>query len=81
MVDDRTEEEHFRITHELIAVMLRVRRAGITVALKVLESRSMIKSEHRRITVLDRQALILLTRGTYGPAEVEYGRLKSISLG
>lgn len=81
MVDDRTEEEYFRITHELIAVMLGVRRAGITVALKVLESRAMIRSEHRRITVLDRQALISLTRGTYGPAETEYSRLTGISLG
>lgn len=81
MVDDRTEEDHFRVTHEFLAMMLGVRRAGVTVALKILEAQSMIRSEYREIFVLNRCALIALTRGAYGPAEVEYSRLTGIPIG
>jgi CRP-like cAMP-binding protein len=79
MVDDRTDLNHFRVTHEFLAMMLGVRRAGVTVALNLLESQNMIKSEYREIFVLDRDALINLTQGTYGPAEAEYSRLTGIS--
>ncbi|MBZ5763680.1 Crp/Fnr family transcriptional regulator [Rhizobium sp. VS19-DR104.2] len=75
MVDDRVDGHHFRITHEFIAMTLGVRRAGVTVALKLLEMRLLIKIQRREIFLLDRQRLIDLTKGTYGPAEIEYTRL------
>lgn len=81
MVDDRTDEDHFRVTHEFLAMMLGVRRAGVIVAIKMLEAQSMISSEYREICVFDRGALIALTRGAYGPAEVEYSRLTGIAIG
>jgi CRP-like cAMP-binding protein len=80
MVDDRTDHDHFRVTHEFLAMMLGVRRAGVTVALKMLESRNMIRSNYGEITVVDRPAIIALTNGGYGPAELEYLRLTGISL-
>lgn len=75
MVDDRVDEHRFRVTHDFIATILGVRRAGITVALKFLEVHLLIKVQRREIFVLHRQGLIDLTKGTYGPAEVEYKRL------
>ncbi|MCD2173635.1 Crp/Fnr family transcriptional regulator [Rhizobium sp. C4] len=75
MVDDRIDDHRFRVTHEFIAIILGVRRAGVTVALKRLEEQRLIKIERREICVLDRDGLINLTMGSYGPAEVEYQRL------
>lgn len=75
MVNDRIDDHHFRVTHEFIAMILGVRRAGITVALKLLEMRLLIKIQRREIFVLDWQGLSDLTKGGYGPAEVEYNRL------
>lgn len=81
MVDDRTDDNRFRVTHEFLAMMLGVRRAGVTVALNILGSRGMIKLERREIFVLDRDALTQLTRGSYGTAEIEYSRLTGIPIG
>lgn len=75
MVDDRVDDHHFRVTHEFIAMILGVRRAGVTVGLRHLESQLLIKIQHREIHVLDRHGLTNLTMRTYGPAEIEYSRL------
>jgi len=80
MVDDRVDHDNFFVTHEFLAMMLGVRRPGVTVALQILESRHLIKSQRGEIVVKDREGLIALTKGTYGPAEVEYERLIGIPL-
>lgn len=80
MVDDRLDHDSFVITHEFLAMMLGVRRPGVTVALHILESRHLIKSKRGEIVVKDRERLISLTKGTYGPAEEEYERLIGIPL-
>ena len=81
MVDDRVDQDSFFVTHEFLAMMLGVRRPGVTVALQILESKLLIKSQRGEIVVKDRDGLISLTKGTYGPAEEEYERLTGIRMG
>ncbi|MCF1478982.1 Crp/Fnr family transcriptional regulator [Agrobacterium vitis] len=81
MVDDRVDHGSFLVTHEFLAMMLGVRRPGVTVALQILESSHLIRSQRGEIVVKDREGLIRLTKGTYGPSEEEYERLTGIRLG
>jgi len=80
MVDDRVDNDRFFVTHEFLGMMLGVHRPGVTVALQILESSRLISSQRGEIIVKDREGLISLTKGTYGPAEEEYERLTGIPL-
>jgi len=75
MVHDRADEDMLPITHEFLAVMVGVRRSGITVALHKLEGDHMIQSKRGRVLVRDRQKLVEFAKGFYGSAEQEYARL------
>jgi CRP-like cAMP-binding protein len=75
MVHDRMDGDRFSLTHEFLAVMLGVRRPGVTVALHILEGKGLIRSNRAEITVIDREGLIALADGSYGVPEREYDRL------
>ncbi|MER9641531.1 Crp/Fnr family transcriptional regulator [Mesorhizobium sp. M0239] len=75
MCDDRVPGEHLAITHEFLAIMLGVRRPGVTVALQLLEGRALIRSRRGEIVIRDRAGLLELANGSYGEAEAEYARL------
>ena len=75
MYHDRIDGDHFPVTHELLAMMLNVRRAGITTALHLIEGEHAVRSTRGTIKVLDRTALIKLAGGSYGVPEAEYERL------
>jgi CRP-like cAMP-binding protein len=76
MWQDRLEDNRtFAITHEFIALLLGVRRQGVTDALHVLEGRRLIRSSRGMVTILDRQGLLDMADGFYGVAEAEYTRL------
>jgi hypothetical protein len=75
MAHDRSEEDTLGITHDLLSVMLGVRRAGVTTALQRLEDRQAVKLERGKITVVDRQKLKDLAGPFYGPAETAQTRL------
>lgn len=76
MVGDRLGES-FQITHEFLAVMLAVRRAGVTRALQDLESRGVIRTMRGVVVITNREGLTAFTNGTYGVAEREYDALLS----
>jgi len=57
MTHDRVHDEAFELTHEFLAVMLGVRRAGVTVAMGVLQSAGIVRYSRGRVTVLDRPRL------------------------
>jgi len=57
VTDDRVAAQHFELTHEFMAQMLGVRRAGVTVALGVLQREGMVRASRGRVTVLDRERL------------------------
>jgi CRP-like cAMP-binding protein len=75
MVHDRTDGMMISLTHEFLAVMLGVRRAGVTVALHLLEGKGLIRSTRRQIVILNRRGLIEEAHGCYGAAGEEYRRL------
>ncbi len=75
MCRDRIEGDELAITHEFVAVMLGVRRPGVTLAFQALEARGLIYTSRGKIDVVDRMGLEQLADGFYGVAEREYGRL------
>jgi CRP-like cAMP-binding protein len=75
MAHDRFEQGDFPFTHRFIAMMLGVRRAGVTDALHILEGRGLIKARRGQITVIDRKGLHATADPSYGVPEAEYARL------
>jgi CRP-like cAMP-binding protein len=75
MVHDRFDGNAIPITHEFLALMLGVRRPGVTMALHLLEGARLVRSTRALVTVLDREGLIEAAGGSYGVPEAEYERL------
>jgi CRP-like cAMP-binding protein len=74
MWQDRLQTPHLTITHEFLALLLGVRRQGVTVALHELEGKGLIKGTRNQVTILDRQGLLVLAGGFYGVPEADYDR-------
>ncbi|MBG1232640.1 Crp/Fnr family transcriptional regulator [Aestuariivirga litoralis] len=74
MCQDRLDTAEFVITHEFLSQTLAVRRAGVTVALQVLEGQNAIKSMRGKVRILDRPSLLKIAGGAYGVPENEYQR-------
>lgn len=77
MYEDRSNAPEFTITHEFVALILAVRRSGVTEALNELEGQNLIRATRGHITVLDRSGLKAIAGGAYGVPEKEYKRLLS----
>jgi len=75
MAHDRVEGNHLTLTHEFIALMLNVRRAGVTEGLQGLTSKGLISAKRGQIAVEDRAGLEARANGLYGIPESESLRL------
>jgi CRP-like cAMP-binding protein len=75
MARDRHRSNSLPLTHELLAVMLGVRRPGVTVALSEFSRRGLIVRYRGQIEIVDPGGLFVLANGYYGMAEGEYDRL------
>jgi CRP-like cAMP-binding protein len=64
MASDRVEGE-LKLTQEFLAMMLGVRRPGVTVALQALERERLITHKRGVITILNRDAMVKRSNGTY----------------
>ena len=72
---DRVEGDHIELTHEFMAMMLAVRRSGVTVTLHALEGSGCIKAKRGLVTVTSREKLEEIAGDSYGAPEAEYRRL------
>lgn len=75
MAHDRTDGDALPLIHEFLALMLGVRRSGVTVAIHSLEGRGLIRATRGNIVVLDRGGLEDAANASYGVPEAEYRRL------
>lgn len=75
MVHDRVDGDEIPLVHDFFSWMLAVRRAGVTESFKNLRSHGCIETERGLVRILDRNMLIELASGSYGPAEAEYEKL------
>jgi CRP-like cAMP-binding protein len=72
MCHDRVSGDLLELTHEFMAMMLGVRRAGVTVALHTLEGTGAIRASRGRVVVMNRERLEELAGDCYGRPEAEY---------
>jgi CRP-like cAMP-binding protein len=75
MCQDRVGSDELPLVHEFIALMLGVRRAGVTETLHILEGGGMIKATRGQVTIRDRAKLVETASSSYGVPEAEYERL------
>jgi CRP-like cAMP-binding protein len=75
MAHDRTGDKTLPLTHEFLALMLGVRRSGVTEALQSLKRRALIETGRNQIVVLSRNGIEKMAGASYGVPEKEYRRL------
>jgi CRP-like cAMP-binding protein len=75
MMHDRIDGDEAPLTHDFIALMLGVRRPGVTDALHALEGKGLVRSTRGVIRIVDREGLEALATGIYGAPEAAYERL------
>ena len=72
MTHDRALCDTFHVTHEMLAEMLGVRRAGISMAAGSLQAREVISYSRGKVTVTDRKGLEAAACDCYAVAENIY---------
>ena len=75
MTQDRAGSKNFRVTHEFLALMLGVRRVGITTAAVALQRQGLVKYHRGDITILDRRGLEKAASGCYANDRKAYAEL------
>lgn len=75
MCHDRADREDLPLTHELLSMMLGVRRAGVTTALRSMEELGAVSTRRGGINLRDRSALARAAGEAYGVPEAEYDRV------
>jgi CRP-like cAMP-binding protein len=75
MAHDRLTSNAVPLTHEFLAVMLGVRRAGVTVAIHSFEQRGFVTTRRGQLTMVDRCGIEQIAGSFYGTPEAELKRL------
>lgn len=81
MAHDRAEGDILPFTHEMLSMMLAVRRAGVTVAAGALQKAGLIRYGGGRITITDRPGLEAVACECYGITRRARDRLFGLPLG
>lgn len=74
MAHDRSDGDEVPLTHEFLALMLGVRRAGVTVALNSLQNAAVVKAQRGGVLIVDRAGLEEFSNGAYLHFEVDLRR-------
>lgn len=74
MCDDRTQGSEIPVTHELLSLMLSVRRPGVTEAVQAVEATGEVCAHRGMIEVLDRALLKQIAGDGYGAPEIYAGK-------
>ena len=72
MTRDRVPSKEFRITQEFLALMLGVRRVGVSAAMRSLRDRKLVTYRRGTITILDREGLEASACGCYRTVKDAY---------
>jgi CRP-like cAMP-binding protein len=75
MAQDRLRTDEMALTHDFLAIMLGVRRSGVTEQLQSFASAGLLQSERGCIRILQRDRLLEFTGDFYGAPERDYERL------
>jgi CRP-like cAMP-binding protein len=75
MTHDRVAKDDIPLTHELIASMLGIRRAGVSVVLAQFQNAGLIDTERGHVHVLNRRGIRDIVGHFYGAPEKELARL------
>lgn len=81
MTHDRVAGDSFSLTHEFLAYMLGVRRAGVTIAAGILQKAGLISYKRGRIRIIDRKGLEDASCDCYGIVSREFEKLLGSSAG
>ena len=77
MTRDRVNSSEFRITQEFLALMLGVRRVGVSSAMTTLRKRELIGYRRGTITILDHEGLVTVACGCYKTVKDIYSEAQS----
>lgn len=75
MCHDRSDTDSVAVTHEMLSIMLGVRRPGVTEAMIKLEELGFIRGSRGRAEITDRRGLEQFAGSAYGVAERQYRSL------
>lgn len=74
-VHDRADADTFSMTHDFLAMMLGVRRPGVTVAAQSMRDDGLITYNHGTMTIVDREGLEAASCDCYQFIQDEHKRL------
>jgi len=77
MTRDRVNSNDFRITQEFLALMLGIRRVGVSAAMSALRKRELIVYRRGTITILDHEGLLAVACGCYKTVKDTYSEAQA----
>jgi Mn-dependent DtxR family transcriptional regulator len=80
MTQDRMQSNEFQLTQEFLAMMLGVRRPGVTLAARELQRSGLIHYKRGNVKILDHAGLVKRSCECYGVSKREFDRLLGMTV-